>query len=540
VAFILSLLIAASGAFCQEDSARQYYYEAVFTPFFVKDAAHGVYRASRKGATPGSFLVQKPADGFRVFVLGGSIAQGYNKKYALGDALSRVLPSRKIEFLNCGMGGYDSYREAMLLDEVLEYSPDLIVLMTGHNEGLGSPPVPLWILRAQDRLSRWSVYRDLAEKFKPPQRYEGSPAESAQRRNQAFESNLKDMLTHAKAKGVPLVVIAPPLDYADEFPHQTYPLEDASFMEGRIRYLRGDYAGAMKIWQDALAHDGGQDDKASLLFYMGRAARKLGRLEEADKDYEAAAAADWTSGGRCTGPCQESIKRIAVEEGGIWANVDGAFKSVAAPGLPGLDMLYDTVHWFGTYDALISCVIIKALRADERFKSLPWDLRRADSLDEKWSRGMRKYDLKDESLRTLRNAFARMGQKSRFDWSAVLYLDSLNQRYPRWFGGVGDLIARADAGFSGNRAWGRQPLEGSPAVVGWYFAEMLIENGRFKDAIGELQSCLRQDPSLRGAQLSVVIAEALSGDTQEAHRLLEQVQEPEMRRARDVLSEVLK
>ena len=35
--------------------------------------------------------------------------------------------------ISCGMGGYDSYRDAMVQREILDYQPDAIVVMSGSN-----------------------------------------------------------------------------------------------------------------------------------------------------------------------------------------------------------------------------------------------------------------------------------------------------------------------------------------------------------------------------------------------------------------------
>ncbi len=89
-----------------------------------------------------SFPAEKSPDTRRIFVLGGSTVQG--RPYATETAFSTWLRLRlrasddqhQYEVVNCGGVSYASYRVAKILDEVIGYEPDAIVLYTGHNEFL--------------------------------------------------------------------------------------------------------------------------------------------------------------------------------------------------------------------------------------------------------------------------------------------------------------------------------------------------------------------------------------------------------------------
>ncbi len=100
---------------------------------------------------PASFDPAKPVNNFRIFALGGSTTQGepYSTETAfpewLGLNLQASLPNSaegessnqiQYEVINCGGLSYASYRVLAILREVLNYSPDLIVIYTGHNEYL--------------------------------------------------------------------------------------------------------------------------------------------------------------------------------------------------------------------------------------------------------------------------------------------------------------------------------------------------------------------------------------------------------------------
>jgi lysophospholipase L1-like esterase len=86
------------------------------------------------------FRAEKPANGFRVFVVGASSAAGYPypPAYAFGDWLERRLevrlPDLSVEVVNAAVAGYSSRRVLVALREVARYQPDLVIVYSGHNE----------------------------------------------------------------------------------------------------------------------------------------------------------------------------------------------------------------------------------------------------------------------------------------------------------------------------------------------------------------------------------------------------------------------
>lgn len=90
------------------------------------------------------FRKTKAENGFRIFVLGGSSSAGfpYGNNIAfpsiLRQKLSRDYQDKEIEVINVAMSAVNSYTINDLLDEVLEQSPDLILIYAGHNEYYGA------------------------------------------------------------------------------------------------------------------------------------------------------------------------------------------------------------------------------------------------------------------------------------------------------------------------------------------------------------------------------------------------------------------
>jgi lysophospholipase L1-like esterase len=114
-------------------------------PLFVlsQDGQHREIDAARhEFFRPESFPRVKTKGAFRIFCLGGSTVQG--RPFAVETSFTTWLelslraaePARTWDVVNCGGVSYASYRLVPVLEEVLQYEPDLIIVYTGHNEFL--------------------------------------------------------------------------------------------------------------------------------------------------------------------------------------------------------------------------------------------------------------------------------------------------------------------------------------------------------------------------------------------------------------------
>ena len=89
------------------------------------------------------FLKEKPTDGLRIFVQGGSTAAGF--PYGLGAApagmldqrLKQTFPHRHVEVINTAMSAVNSFTLLDFVDEIINQQPDAILIYAGHNEYLG-------------------------------------------------------------------------------------------------------------------------------------------------------------------------------------------------------------------------------------------------------------------------------------------------------------------------------------------------------------------------------------------------------------------
>lgn len=129
------------------------------------------------------FAVDKPAEAFRVFVVGGSSTAGFPYHFyhsfseGLRARMQHAAPGRTIEVVNLGLSAVNSYTLWDLRQALVEAQPDAIVIYAGHNEyygafGVGSTVYSLgnriWLKRLTLRLKHTALYTALAGLLAPP------------------------------------------------------------------------------------------------------------------------------------------------------------------------------------------------------------------------------------------------------------------------------------------------------------------------------------------------------------------------------------
>ncbi len=89
------------------------------------------------------FRKNKPEDGIRIFVQGGSTAAGFPFGYGASIAgmldyrLKKTFPDRSVEVINTALSAVNSFTMLDFADEIIEQQPDAILIYAGHNEFLG-------------------------------------------------------------------------------------------------------------------------------------------------------------------------------------------------------------------------------------------------------------------------------------------------------------------------------------------------------------------------------------------------------------------
>lgn len=204
---------------------RKYFTSGGFNPNTIEDV----------------FDQYKKENSFRVFILGGSSAQGfpYNPMGSFSRYIRKrleiVYPNTKIEVVNIAMTAVNTYTILDLLPGVLEQKPDLILIYAGHNEYYGALGVAsvqsfgssralirlmlylneFKITQLVRNLSQWISSLFVSEKNEPSGTIMSRMAkeqnilldsEEFNSGIQQFKDNLTDILHLTKDKGVPIIL----------------------------------------------------------------------------------------------------------------------------------------------------------------------------------------------------------------------------------------------------------------------------------------------------------------------------------------------
>lgn len=109
------------------------------TAGFVEQA-DGTVRLERAGGRrffPQHFARERPADTFRIFVIGDSVARGTSVASSYAGQLGEMLRLRgvKAESYNLALPGFGARRKRLVLEQALNYQPSLVILhINGSNE----------------------------------------------------------------------------------------------------------------------------------------------------------------------------------------------------------------------------------------------------------------------------------------------------------------------------------------------------------------------------------------------------------------------
>ncbi len=189
------------------------------------------------------FLKEKPDSTFRIFVMGGSSAAGFPYAYNatfpryIKRKLEIVFPKINFEVINLGITAHNSYTVADLGNDVLEQSPDLVLVYAGHNEyygilGVGSTIKfgnSQWLSKLIISLNKYKTYQllnNLMKKFSSvfassEEKIENSetlmsrmigdnniPFNSETYHNgvEQFRVNMKEFLLSMKNRRVPVII----------------------------------------------------------------------------------------------------------------------------------------------------------------------------------------------------------------------------------------------------------------------------------------------------------------------------------------------
>ncbi len=336
-----------------------------------------------------AFPQKKSSGSYRIFSVGGSTTNG--RPYDDGTSFSGWLreylevtsTERQWEVINAGGVSYASYRVALLMEELIQYEPDLFIIYTGHNEFLEertygkikeTPAAVQWISTLATRCrsatlisnairgvaSWWSEpppaktvlpgeVVTLLDKSVGPSEYTRDDAQRDQVLKH-FRYNLLRAIDIANSVGARVLLITPASSLRGASPfkseHRNGLKEnelrcwEQQYQLARERLRRGAPAEALSALDEAAEID---DRYADVHFLRGHALIQLGRHEEAKVALVRARDED-VCPLRALSPMSEIVARVAGDRNIPLIDFVAIQEEHSPHGIPGEAVFLDHVH----------------------------------------------------------------------------------------------------------------------------------------------------------------------------------------------------
>jgi tetratricopeptide (TPR) repeat protein len=346
------------------------------------------------------FSAEKEPGTVRIFCLGGSASAGWphppSEIYSvyLQSALRRAHPDRRIEVINLSAHAYASYRVRLIVERVLEFDPDAIVLYSGNNEFLEKRTY--WATgalsgRAQRAANRLASFR-LARSWLVKSFFPANVLSAAHREHVVYEQwskiqrmalelredpvqfeqvkehyalTIESMVREAGERGVPVVLVTVPVNLRDWRPNVSYnrlsgadlARFDSAFRAGRGALLRQDPETAGASFREGLSLE---PLHAETHYQLARALEARGEYARALESYRRANDLDYNPF-RAISDFNASIRAVARSPNAHLADVETSFLDASAPLAPGFDLFLDYVHPTRDGNLLVARAVFDAL-----------------------------------------------------------------------------------------------------------------------------------------------------------------------------------
>jgi len=125
---------------CEYDPVLGWRHKTNCRALFAQGEYETTLHFNSQGIRGPEYSLSKPADEYRIAILGDSFAEGYTVEFEdlFSEVLKRTLvkqTSRPVEVINFGVAGYSTDQELLLYQQkVKEYKPDLTIIVFHDND----------------------------------------------------------------------------------------------------------------------------------------------------------------------------------------------------------------------------------------------------------------------------------------------------------------------------------------------------------------------------------------------------------------------
>ena len=368
------------------------------------------------GPRENTFTEQRSPELIRVYVLGGSAAQGFPHKNhgidrLLEAQLRAALPSREIEVINTAMTSVNSHVVYEVARSIPDNSADFAVILMGNNEVVG-PYGPgtfnqtflsnITLIRGIQALKRtriWQALDSLVQKVKPTDAKQdlewegmqmftshGVPHDDPRMASvySHYENNLRSIIKTLRNKGMHVVLSSVPVNLRHTAPFLSVHSPDLSkeqLDQWHELISSGSQSADQESWVDAITRFQAaldiDPDYADTHFRLATAFENTGKFEEAKTHYQRALDLDALRF-RADSKINQIIQKVADSVGNDAFNfVDSAaaFEQASQPFQPGWNLLLEHVHYdfFGNYVLAteVSRSIMNSQASPDDYEPLP-------------------------------------------------------------------------------------------------------------------------------------------------------------------------
>lgn len=319
---------------------------------------------------PHYFLQEKPKNGIRLFVQGGSTAAGY--PYGLGASIASMVenrlrqswPDRPVEVINTALSAVNSYTLLDMADAIVAQQPDAVLIYAGHNEFVGimgvgsnyrlaeSPTATAVYLQLKQLhlyklLEQLLVSQPAATSNSQEKRTLMSKMAAAQpialdsplyQAGMAqFQRNMRQLLAIYRKAGIPVYIATVGSNIADQPPFQSADLTSEQ-LQSLTALQRGDASQFA-----ALAASAKAQQQAQLSYQLGQWLRQQKRASEAHEWLSRARDFD-TLRFRAPQGINQQIRAFADNQSVWLVDAEQALRDHSPDGLIGRQLMLEHLH----------------------------------------------------------------------------------------------------------------------------------------------------------------------------------------------------